>query len=74
VLFDQVIKYAQSIIQSDPILQETYQIASEHQHSCCILIAHKKFFINNEWHTWIDYPKFFQLVLFFDLCFTCINH
>ncbi|XP_053992806.1 uncharacterized protein LOC128883937 [Hylaeus volcanicus] len=74
---EEVIKYAQSILQSNPLLQETYQIASEHQHSCCILIAHKKFFINNEWHTWIDYPKFFQLVhskqsfTSLDYCFKC---
>ncbi len=48
-------------------LQETlpnneYAIACEHEHSCSILIAHKKFYINNVWHTWIDYDKFHQLV------------
>ena len=48
-------------------LQETlpnneYAIACEHEHSCSILIAHKKFYINNIWHTWIDYDKFHQLV------------
>lgn len=39
-----------------------YGIACEHQHSNCVLIAHKKFLINNRWHTWIDYKKFNQLI------------
>ncbi|EGV62051.1 hypothetical protein CANTEDRAFT_125538 [Yamadazyma tenuis ATCC 10573] len=39
-----------------------YEIAAEHAHSCCILIAHSKFKINNKWHTHIDYPKFFELL------------
>ncbi|XP_035221680.1 S-adenosyl-L-methionine-dependent tRNA 4-demethylwyosine synthase TYW1-like isoform X2 [Stegodyphus dumicola] len=39
-----------------------YKIASEHEHSNCILIAHKKFYINGRWHTWIDYEKFHLLI------------
>lgn len=39
-----------------------YEIASEHEHSNCILIAHKKFKVDGEWWTWIDYDKFQQLV------------
>lgn len=39
-----------------------YDIAAEHAHSCCILIAHSKFKINGKWHTHIDYPKFFELL------------
>lgn len=39
-----------------------YEIAAEHAHSCCILMAHKRFFINGKWHTHIDYPKFFELL------------
>ena len=38
-------------------LNGDYLLACEHEHSCCCLIAHKKFKINNEWHTWIDYDK-----------------
>ena len=38
-----------------------YDIASEHEHSNCVLIAHKKFHMNNTWHTWIDYKKFQDL-------------
>ena len=39
-----------------------YDIASEHEHSNCVLIAHKKFLVSGQWHTWIDYSKFQQLV------------
>ncbi|CCF60385.1 hypothetical protein KAFR_0K00300 [Kazachstania africana CBS 2517] len=39
-----------------------YDIAAEHAHSNCILIANKKFKINDEWHTHIDFDKFFQLL------------
>lgn len=39
-----------------------YQIAAEHAHSCCILMAHAKFKINGKWNTHIDYPKFFELL------------
>lgn len=39
-----------------------YEIACEHEHSNCLLLAHKRFKIDNEWWTWIDYPKFHQLV------------
>ncbi|CAB4490912.1 hypothetical protein RhiirA1_502506 [Rhizophagus irregularis] len=43
-------------------LGDTYEIATEHSHSCSILIANTKFKINNKWYTWIDYDKFFELL------------
>uniref|UniRef100_A0A672UW28 S-adenosyl-L-methionine-dependent tRNA 4-demethylwyosine synthase TYW1 n=1 Tax=Strigops habroptila TaxID=2489341 RepID=A0A672UW28_STRHB len=39
-----------------------YEIACEHEHSNCLLIAHKKFKINGEWCTWINYDRFQELV------------
>ncbi|XP_076331718.1 S-adenosyl-L-methionine-dependent tRNA 4-demethylwyosine synthase TYW1-like [Tachypleus tridentatus] len=39
-----------------------YDIASEHEHSNCVLIANKSKKINGVWWTWIDYPKFSELV------------
>ncbi|XP_013772312.1 S-adenosyl-L-methionine-dependent tRNA 4-demethylwyosine synthase-like [Limulus polyphemus] len=39
-----------------------YEIASEHEHSNCVLIANKKFNRDGVWWTWIDYPKFSELV------------
>lgn len=40
-----------------------YGIATEHEHSCCILLARKdKYFKDEKWHTWIDYPKYNELI------------
>ncbi|KAI6649761.1 S-adenosyl-L-methionine-dependent tRNA 4-demethylwyosine synthase-like [Oopsacas minuta] len=39
-----------------------YDLACEHEHSNCILIAHRKFFIDGEWCTWIDYDRFLDLI------------
>lgn len=39
-----------------------YDIAAEHVHSCCVLIAQKKFYKNDKWYTHIDYDRFFELV------------
>jgi tRNA wybutosine-synthesizing protein 1 len=40
-----------------------YGIASEHEHSCCVLLAKKsEFLIDDKWHTWIDFEKFQDLV------------
>lgn len=36
-----------------------YDIAAEHAHSCCILIASNRFLIEGKWHTLIDYDRFF---------------
>ena len=37
-----------------------YGIAAEHAHSCCVLIASKRFYVDGKWHTLIDYEKFFE--------------
>ena len=39
-----------------------YGIAAEHAHSCCVLIASKRFLRGGKWHTRIDYGKFFDLL------------
>ncbi|PLW21951.1 hypothetical protein PCANC_04400 [Puccinia coronata f. sp. avenae] len=39
-----------------------YGLAAEHAHSCCVLAAHQKYYFDDQWHTWIDYDKFFELV------------
>lgn len=38
-----------------------YEIACEHEHSNCLLVAHTKFKVKGEWWTWIDYEQFQQL-------------
>ena len=37
-----------------------YGIAAEHAHSCCVLIASKRFYVEDKWHTLIDYERFFE--------------
>ncbi|KAK4804600.1 hypothetical protein SAY86_004417 [Trapa natans] len=40
-----------------------YEVACEHVHSCCVLLAKTdKFKVNGQWYTWIDYEKFHDLV------------
>lgn len=40
-----------------------YEVACEHVHSCCVLLAKvDKFKVNGQWFTWIDYDKFHDLV------------
>uniref|UniRef100_A0A3P9MK29 S-adenosyl-L-methionine-dependent tRNA 4-demethylwyosine synthase TYW1 n=1 Tax=Oryzias latipes TaxID=8090 RepID=A0A3P9MK29_ORYLA len=39
-----------------------YEVACEHEHSNCLLIAHKKFKLDGDWWTWIDYERFQDLV------------
>lgn len=40
-----------------------YSIATEHEHSCCILLAREdKFKVDGVWNTWINYPKFHALM------------
>lgn len=61
----EVCKYAEAIVNKMKSKNSkiVYGLAAEHQHSCCILIAREdKFKINDEWHTWIDYPKFHELI------------
>eukprot|EP00997_Jenningsia_sp_PLL12_P005682 NODE_2215_length_964_cov_162.925683_g1824_i0.p3 GENE.NODE_2215_length_964_cov_162.925683_g1824_i0~~NODE_2215_length_964_cov_162.925683_g1824_i0.p3 ORF type:complete len:108 (-),score=27.12 NODE_2215_length_964_cov_162.925683_g1824_i0:102-425(-) len=58
----EVVRFCQdlcNVLQGD---SAQYQLACEHEHSCLILIAKKKFHIEGQWHTWIDYPKFFELL------------
>lgn len=43
--------------------QGEYEVACEHEHSCCVLLAKSnKFKIDGQWYTWIDYEKFHDLV------------
>lgn len=55
---EEVVSFVQKLVDYLP----NYEIASEHEHSNCLLLAHNKFKINEEWHTWIDYDKFHELI------------
>ncbi|EHA8587403.1 S-adenosyl-L-methionine-dependent tRNA 4-demethylwyosine synthase [Cocos nucifera] len=40
-----------------------YEVACEHVHSCCVLLAKvSKFKVKGQWFTWIDYERFYELV------------
>lgn len=40
-----------------------YELACEHAHSCCVLLANaEKFKLGGCWYTWIDYEKFHDLI------------
>jgi len=57
---EEVIQFCQEL---EKQLGGVYGIASEHEHSCCILLAKKsEFFVDGHWHTWIDFDKFQDLV------------
>ncbi|NXW18425.1 TYW1 synthase, partial [Circaetus pectoralis] len=55
---EEVVRFVQELADLIP----DYEIACEHEHSNCLLIAHKKFKINGEWWTWINYDRFQELV------------
>ncbi|NXJ93250.1 TYW1 synthase, partial [Corythaixoides concolor] len=55
---EEVVRFVQELADLVP----DYEIACEHEHSNCLLIAHKKFQINGEWWTWINYDRFQELV------------
>lgn len=62
---EEVISFCESLascLSKQNDLSIRYEIASEHEHSCCILLANvEKFKIEGRWHTWIDFDKFIQL-------------
>ena len=39
-----------------------YGIAAEHAHSCCVLLASTRFFVEGKWRTLIHYERFFELL------------
>ena len=52
--FVEVVNYASAIAAE---LEGDYEIACEHEHSNCILLADTKFLKDGEWYTWIDFDK-----------------
>lgn len=59
---DEVIMFTKRILEATPYMKENYELVCEHEHSCCLLLAHKRFFVNGKWRTWIDYDRFHGLV------------
>ncbi|XP_022095801.1 S-adenosyl-L-methionine-dependent tRNA 4-demethylwyosine synthase-like [Acanthaster planci] len=55
---EEVVGFVQKLVDLLP----DYAIASEHEHSNCVLAAHKKFKKDDEWWTWINYSRFHELI------------
>ena len=55
----EVRKFCEAIVAK---LGDDYGLASEHTHSCTVLVAKKCFQIEGKWHTWIDYDRFHELI------------
>ncbi|XP_040828707.1 S-adenosyl-L-methionine-dependent tRNA 4-demethylwyosine synthase TYW1-like [Ochotona curzoniae] len=55
---EEVVRFVRELVDLIP----DYDIACEHEHSNCLLIAHRKFKIDGEWWTWIDYSRFQELI------------
>lgn len=55
---EHVLRFAKEVAQYLP----EYELVSEHLPSRVVLLAKKKFYIDGEWWTWINYPKFTELV------------
>lgn len=56
---EEVLGFVQQIADRLP----NYEISCEHEHSNCVLLSHVKFKSDDGgWNTWIDYPRFHQLV------------
>ena len=58
---EDIINFCQCLC-AHPAIGKHYELACEHEHSCCALIAHRKFKIDGRWHTWVDVDRFHQLM------------
>jgi len=54
----EVVRFVSDLVERLP----GYEIASEHEHSNCILVASTRFKVQGQWMTWIDYDKFHKCV------------
>ncbi|MFW9855504.1 MAG: 4-demethylwyosine synthase TYW1 [Candidatus Thorarchaeota archaeon] len=57
-LHEEIIPFARSLLQFLP----NYDIVSEHIPSRVVLLAKRKFNRGSNWYTWIDFPRFHELV------------
>jgi tRNA wybutosine-synthesizing protein 1 len=60
--YDEVVAFAKALDRALAQRGLEYGIAAEHTHSCCVLLASKRFWVNGRWNTVIDYDRFFQLL------------
>lgn len=60
--YDEVVAFVKALDAALARRGLEYGIAAEHAHSCCILLASKRFLIDGRWNTLINYERFFELL------------
>ncbi len=60
--YDEVVAFVEALEGALTRRGLEYGIAAEHAHSCCILLASNRFFVEGKWRTLIDYGRFFELL------------
>ncbi|ETN41632.1 uncharacterized protein HMPREF1541_03568 [Cyphellophora europaea CBS 101466] len=60
--YEEVVAFAEALDRALLKRGLAYGIAAEHAHSCCILLASRRFEVNGRWNTVIDYDRFFKLL------------
>ena len=69
-LHEEVVAFSQELLKFLP----GYEIVSEHIPSRVVMFAKTKFKIDGVWHTWIDFPKYKELVLSGRTNFTSLEY
>eukprot|EP01004_Peranema_trichophorum_P002411 NODE_1472_length_1939_cov_59.413546_g1248_i0.p1 GENE.NODE_1472_length_1939_cov_59.413546_g1248_i0~~NODE_1472_length_1939_cov_59.413546_g1248_i0.p1 ORF type:complete len:569 (+),score=90.16 NODE_1472_length_1939_cov_59.413546_g1248_i0:61-1767(+) len=54
---DELLNFARALCMKNE-LSSMYALSCEHEHSSCVLLSHRKYYIQGRWHTWLDYGKF----------------
>lgn len=60
--YEEVVEFVEALNKALSRRGLEYGIAAEHAHSCCVLLASKRFHIDGRWNTIIDYERFFELL------------
>lgn len=58
---EEVASFAQDLASRISSKGIPFAVASEHAHSCSVLLANEAFRVDGRWHTWIDYSRFAEL-------------
>jgi len=60
--YEEVVQFVEALNEALAKRGLEYGLAAEHAHSCCVLLASKRFLIDGQWKTVIDYDRFFDLL------------
>ncbi len=70
-MHSEVVEFAQALVSAiNKVagLADLYEVACEHAHSCCVLVAHVRYKIAGVWCTHIDYEVLSLLALLVQMC------